>query len=155
MSEAISRDQYFMQLAELTSKRSKDPSTKVGACIVKDNHVLSLGYNGAPRNFPDELVPKTHNQDSPLCEQKNAYMVHAEQNAVLNFRGDLGDLAGSTIYVTHSPCNECAKTLCQVGVKKIIYEHEYHRTDIWNTSKIILDNCGVEYEEYITDETKD
>lgn len=140
----ISWDNYFMRLAEESASRSKDPNTKVGACIVKDKRVLSLGYNGAPRNFPDYKVPKSSNVKS-LIDDKNAYMCHAEVNAILNFRGSLSELEGATIYCTLSPCNECMKALVQVGIKDVIYKSIYHNKEVIEVSSIIAKECGVSF----------
>ena len=137
-------DDYFMHLAEESSLRSKDPSTKVGACLVKDKRVLSLGYNGAPRSFPDDLVPQTSYENDNILNQKNTFMCHAELNAILNYRGSLSELEGSTLYVTIYPCHECAKALAQIGIKEIIYKDIYHRTNMYNASKYILSKCGIE-----------
>ena len=136
-------DDYFMHLAEESSLRSKDPSTKVGACLVKDKRVLSLGYNGAPRSFPDELVPRTSYERDNILNQKNTFMCHAELNAILNYRGSLSELDGATLYVTIYPCHECAKALAQIGIREIIYKEIYHRTNIYSASKYILEKCGI------------
>ena len=138
------RDQYFMDLAKMASTRSKDPNTQVGSCIVKDNHVLSLGYNGAPRNFPDDEVPTSRDTSLPLKLQKYPFMVHAELNAILNYRGDLTNLEGATIYVTHSPCYECAKALIQVGIKEVYYLERYHNEEFCDLTDLLFSKCGVE-----------
>lgn len=135
-------DNYFMTIAEDTALLSKDPKTKVGACIVKDKKILSVGYNGAPRKFPDNLVPTGDAVE--LINQKNAYMVHAELNAILNYRGCLADFEGATVYVTISPCHDCAKALAQVGIKKIIYKEKYHRSNMTRVTDFILKECGIE-----------
>ena len=135
----ISWEDYFMHLAEESASRSKDPKTKVGACIVKDKRVLSLGYNGAPRGFPDYKVPNFSNSKD-LLNDKNAYMCHAEINAILNFRGSL---SGATIYCTLSPCHECMKALIQVGIKEVIYKSVYHNKKVIEVSSIIARECGV------------
>lgn len=139
-----SYDKYFMQLAKITAQRSQDPNTKVGACIVKDNNVLSLGYNSTPKNF-NFIIPKENS--TSLKNSKNTYMCHAEINAILNYKGNISDFNNSIIYVTHSPCHECAKILVQAGIKKVYYDIEYHNTEIWNISKFILDECGIEYKQ--------
>uniref|UniRef100_T1GFP9 dCMP deaminase n=1 Tax=Megaselia scalaris TaxID=36166 RepID=T1GFP9_MEGSC len=80
----ISWDDYFMSTAILSAKRSKDPSTQVGACIVDDNNrIVSIGYNGFPRNCHDDIFPWTKDNDDPI-DCKNMYVVHAEANAILN-----------------------------------------------------------------------
>lgn len=145
MTTRKSWDEYFMSLAEESALRSKDPSTKVGACIVKDKRIMSLGYNGAPRLFPDELVPTEQNEMDNILHQKNTFMCHAELNAILNYRGSLSELEGSSIYVTIFPCHECAKALAQLGIKEIIYKEDYHRTKILSASKYILEKCGIQF----------
>lgn len=138
----ISWDEYFMHLAEESALRSKDPNTKVGACIVKDKRVLSLGYNGAPRNFPDEEVPNS-SEPEELINNKNSYMCHAELNAILNYGGSLRDLEGASIYVTFSSCHNCMIALAQVGIKEVIYKERFHRTDSAQVSDIIAEKCGI------------
>lgn len=115
-------DEYFMGVAALSALRSKDPHTRVGACIVsKDRRILSIGYNGTPRGIDDSVFP--WRRDGDWLETKYPYVVHAERNAVLNFRGSMRELKGSTIYVTHFPCNECCKELAQVGVSEVAYAY--------------------------------
>jgi len=146
MENRTSWEDYFMHLAEESALRSKDPHTKVGACIVKDKRILSLGYNGAPRNFPDEKVPKD-NSDI-LYESKNAYMCHAELNAILNYRGSLSELEGATVYVTHSPCHDCMKALVQLGIKEVVYKTLFHTSDSTKVSMYIAKQCGVICRQY-------
>ena len=69
-------------------------------------------------------------------------------NAVLNYGGAVSDFAGSSIYVTVSPCYDCAKMLAQLRIKEVIYKEEYHRTDMWEISKYIFDTCGIKYRQY-------
>ena len=144
----ISWDEFFMSIAILSAKRSKDPSTQVGACIVsKDNRILSIGYNGAPNGFCDDEFPWDR-EGNPL-ETKYLYVVHAERNAILNFRGSRKDLEDSKIYVDLFPCNECAKEIIQAGIKEIIYlSDKYANTDAVIASKKLCDMCGVSYRQY-------
>ena len=126
----ISWDQYFMGLAQLSALRSKDPNTQVGACIVdtKSKRILSVGYNGFPRGCSDEEFPwgKGHEDD---YYNKYSYVVHAEANAILNAGGR--SLEGSSLYVTMSPCKECAKLIIQAGIKYVYYPKLYkHDTRI-------------------------
>ena len=141
----ISWDEYFMGLAILSSKRSKDPNTQVGACIVdKNNKILSMGYNGTPIGMDDDNMP--WNRDGNFLDTKYAYVCHAELNAILNYRGNL---EGSKIYVYLFPCNECAKAIIQAGIKEVIYAcDKYKDTDSVIASKRMLDECGVKYREY-------
>ena len=112
-------DETFMAIARVVAKRSKDPSTQVGAVIVGSDHrVLSLGYNGAPHGFSDDEFPWGKKDPDPR-RNKYLYVVHSERNAILNYRGSRRDLEGSTVYVTLFPCNECMKEIVQSGVSAV------------------------------------
>ena len=141
-------DQYFMAIAKLSALRSKDPNTQVGACIVSDdNRILSIGYNGAPNGFEDKKFPWDR-EGHPL-DTKYLYVCHAEMNAILNFRGNKKDLEGAKLYVDLFPCNECAKLIIQSGIKEIIYaSDQYKDTDSVIASKKMLDECGVKYRQF-------
>ena len=147
-------DEYFMSIAKLSSMRSKDPNTQVGACIVaSDNRILSIGYNGAPNGYSDDNFPWDR-EGTPL-ETKYLFVCHAEMNAILNYRGSRKDLEGAKIYVDLFPCNECAKLIIQSGIKEVLYIcDKYADTDEVKASKNLFDTCGVKYrklnfEEYI------
>lgn len=147
----LSWDEYFMAVAKLSSLRSKDPSTQVGACIVaEDKRILSIGYNGAPNGFEDDKFPWQREGDS--LNTKYFYVCHAEMNAILNFRGSRKELQGATIYVDLFPCNECSKLIIQSGIKHIIYLcDKYANTDSVIASKKMLDECGVTYKQFECD----
>jgi len=144
-NDSISWDEYFMALAKLSAMRSKDPNTQVGACIVSsDNRILSIGYNGAPNGFNDDHFPWAR-EGEPL-ETKYLYVVHAERNAILNFRGIRKEFEGAKMYVALFPCNECAKEIIQSGIKEVIYlSDKYSDTDGDKASKLMFDKCGVTY----------
>ena len=144
----ISWDEYFMGVALLASKRSKDPNTQVGACIVsgdtnihiKENTILSIGYNGLPYGCSDDEFP--WDRKGELLETKYPYVVHAELNAILNAQGK--SLMGTKIYVALFPCNECAKAIIQSGIKEVIYlSDKYSETDIVKASKKMFESAGV------------
>ena len=102
-------------MAAMAARLSKDPSTKVGALVVKDDLQLSVGYNGMPRGMPE----------SPeLWERPMKYevVVHAELNAILNAPFDT---RGSTVYCTHQPCHRCLVHLINAGVARIVYRQPY------------------------------
>lgn len=144
----ISWDEYFMSIAILSSMRSKDPHTKVGAAIISEDHkVLSLGYNGMPIGVDDNVIPWAGSDSGlPRLETKYPYVCHAELNAILNASSDLH---GSTIYVTLFPCNECTKAIIQAGIKKIIYlSDKYHDTDDEIAARTMLDMAHVAYVPY-------
>ena len=133
-TDYISWDEYFMGVAMLAARRSKDPNTQVGACIVsQDNIIISTGYNGMPKGCSDDLFPWERTGE----ETKYPYVVHAELNAILNANGR--DLRGSKLYVALFPCNECAKAIIQSGVKEVIYlSDKYDGTPMNLASKRML-----------------
>jgi dCMP deaminase len=141
----ISWDEYFMGVAELSSKRSKDPSTQVGACVASsENKVLTMGYNGMPIGCKDEDMPWAREGNN--LDTKYLYVCHAEFNAILNSRVPLD---GSRIYVTLFPCNECAKAIVQSGIKEVIYTSDkYADTVATKASKKIFDLAGVKYRKF-------
>lgn len=147
--DVLSWNDYFMAIAKLSAKRSKDPNTQVGACIVSSgNRILSIGYNGSPNGFEDDSFPWAREGD-PL-DTKYLYVVHAERNAILNYHGSRRDLEGATIYVDLFPCNECAKEIIQAGIKHVVYlSDKYAGDDGTIASKRLFDACGVTYEQLV------
>lgn len=141
----LSWDEYFMGIALLSSMRSKDPSTQVGACIVDENNkILSVGYNGMPHHCSDDEFP--WGKDEGLAS-KYLYVCHAELNAILNCHN--GSVSGATVYTTLFPCNECAKAIIQSGIKKVVYySDKYADTDGVMASKRMFDSAGVKYAAY-------
>lgn len=138
----ISWDEYFMGIAILSGKRSKDPSTQVGACIVKDKKIVGIGYNGLPTGCSDDEFP--WEKEGDFLDTKYPFIVHAELNAILNSIKE--NLFGATIYVALFPCNECAKAIIQSGIRKVVYlSDKYKESDIFIASKHLFDKSGVEY----------
>lgn len=142
----ITWDEYFMGIAELSAQRSKDPNTQVGACIVDEHfHIISLGYNGAPTGYADDLIPWNIREGNPFLT-KYVYVCHSEMNAILN---SPISVHGMTLYVTLFPCHDCAKAIVQAGIKEIVYkEDKYDGTESNVTAKQILDTCHVKYRKY-------
>ncbi len=142
----LSWDEYFMGIALLSSFRSKDPSTQVGACIVNsDKRILSMGYNGMPRCCSDDDFPWDKN-DNPL-DSKYLYVCHAELNAILNCA--FGSVRGCTVYTTLFPCNECAKAIIQSGIAEVVYmSDKYADSDSVLASKRMFDTAKVKYRAY-------
>lgn len=124
---AISWAEAFMGTAELIRQRSKDPSTQVGACIVSaDNRILSVGYNGTPNGYEDDEFPWVSDSEDPV-ETKYPYVIHAERNAIANYAGSRREFQGGTLYVTHFPCNECAKEIVQSGIGEVVYLNDWSK----------------------------
>ena len=137
----LSWDDYFMSVALLSGKRSKDPSTQVGACIVNKNNIIeSIGYNGLPKGCSDDEFP--WDKEGETLNTKYPFVVHGELNAILNAKGK--DLSGCRIYVALFPCNECAKAIIQSGISEVIYLSEkYANTDSVKASKLMFKCAGV------------
>ena len=137
----LSWDDYFMSVALLSGKRSKDPNTQVGACIVNKNNIIeSIGYNGLPKGCSDDEFP--WGKEGETLNTKYPFVVHAELNAILNAKGK--DLSGCRIYVALFPCNECAKAIIQSGISEVVYlSDKYANTDSVKASKLMFKCAGV------------
>ena len=132
--ERPSWDSYFLEIAEAVSQRSHDGETKVGVVIIDENkRVLATGYNGFPPGCDDTRLPN-------LRPDKYPFMVHAEINAIASSRQDLRN---SRLYVTWSPCRDCAKAIITAGIRKVIYRKEYKNDDLGFILEF-LEHCGVE-----------
>lgn len=139
-NKILTWDEYFMSLSHLSGKRSKDPSTQVGACIVNQNkRIVGIGYNGMPYGCNDDEYPWEREGD--FMNTKYAYVVHAELNAILN---STAPLKNCSIYVSLFPCNECAKAIIQSGITEVVYESDkYADTDSVKASKKMFESAGV------------
>jgi dCMP deaminase len=146
-TDYISWDEYFMGVALLSGRRSKDPSTQVGACIVNSqNKIVGAGYNGLPIGCSDEDFP--WDKKGEFLNTKYPYVCHAELNAILNNIGM--DLTGCRIYTALFPCNECSKAIIQSGIKEVIFlSDKYDGTDVSIASKKMLDTAGVGYRKVV------
>ena len=128
-----------MGIAKLAAGRSKDPNTQVGACIVsEDNRILSIGYNGAPNNFSDDIFPWSREGDD--VNTKYMYVCHAESNVIVFAARNGIPTQDSILYVTLSPCLECSKLIIGAGVKKVFYYEKYKDT----RGLDLLQDVGVE-----------
>jgi dCMP deaminase len=146
-ADYISWDDYFMGIAILSSQRSKDPNSQVGACIVNvGNKIVGIGYNGFPLGCNDDQLPWAREADSPIAT-KYPYVCHAEMNAIMN-KND-ADLTGCRMYVTLFPCNECVKLVIQSGITKVIYlSDKYHDTDSCRAGRRMFDMAGIAYTQF-------
>ena len=126
-TDYISWEEYFMAIAQLSAKRSKDPSSQVGACIVNaKKRVIGIGYNGFPIGCSDDELPWS--REGEFLDTKYAYVCHAEMNAITN-ASNKPELEGASIYVSLFPCNECAKLIVQVGIKEVVYLSDKYNGD--------------------------
>ncbi|MDA3835224.1 MAG: dCMP deaminase family protein [Spirochaetales bacterium] len=146
-TDYISWDEYFMGVAILSSHRSKDPSTQVGACIVdREKKIVGVGYNGFPIGCNDDELP--WDREGDFLDTKYPYVCHAELNAILNSISR--DLRGSSIYVALFPCNECAKAIIQSGIREVVYlSDKYAHSDIVKASKRMMDQAGLSYRQLV------
>lgn len=139
-------DEFFMLSAKVAALRSKDPSTCVGAVLVnKEKRIVSSGYNGFPMGVDDDCGLWGKASTNPL-ENKYLYVVHAEANAIVSAKCDC---TGFTIFVTHHPCNECAKLIVQAGIREVVVAHEWRNDeDTTKASAFIFNKAGVEVRFY-------
>ena len=120
-------------MAEIWAKNSYCKRRQVGALLVKNNMIISDGYNGTPSGFEN------------VCEENGVtkpYVLHAEANAISKVAKSGNSSEGATLYVTASPCIECAKLIIQSGIKRVVYKDEYRLTDGID----LLARAGVEVE---------
>lgn len=139
-------DEYFMEMAELTAKRSTCSRRQVGAVIVRDNRAVATGYNGAPRGIAHceekggclrQKLGIPSGQRHELCRA-----LHAEQNAIISAASMGNAIEGGTIYITHQPCVICAKMIVNAGIKRIVVREGYPD----ELSMEILDEAGLRVE---------
>lgn len=145
--ETLTNDESSMLTAMIWALKSKDPSTQVGSCFVnEEGRVISTGYNGTPKNWKDDDFPWRNDVDN-IGERntKYPYVIHAEMNGILNYKGSIMDFRNSTLYVTLFPCSNCAKLIVQAGIKKVVYLVDDRKDTSDNKhAKILLKNCNVE-----------
>lgn len=114
-------DQRYLEMARIWAKNSYCQRRQVGALVVKNNMIISDGYNGTPSGFEN------------VCEDDNGitkpYVLHAEANAITKLARSSNNSEGATIYITASPCIECAKLIIQAGIKRVVYGEKYRLTD--------------------------
>ena len=139
-------DEYFMEMAELTAKRSTCMRRHVGAVIVKDRHAIATGYNGAPSGIMhcEERGGCIRQQLNVPSGQPHALCMalHAEQNAIIQAAVMGNSVEGGTIYITHQPCAICAKMILNAGIKRIVIKEGYPD----ELAASILDEAGLKVE---------
>ena len=120
-TKQLNLDKRYLRMAQIWAENSYCRRRQVGALIVKDKMIISDGYNGTPSGFEN------------VCEDENnltyPYVLHAEANAITKIARSGNNSDGSTLYVTDSPCIECAKLIIRAGIRRVIYAREYRITD--------------------------
>jgi dCMP deaminase len=128
-------DRRYLRMAEIWAENSYCIRRKVGALIVKDNMIISDGFNGTPSGFEN------------VCEDENnvtkPYVLHAEANAITKVAASSNSSKGATIYVTSAPCIECSKLIIQSGIKRVVYSEKYRMED--GCDLLIRANIIVDY----------
>jgi dCMP deaminase len=155
-------DKYYINVAQLCAQNSYAEKLKVGAIIVKDNQIISDGFNGTPSGLSNECENKQCK--TYLCCNTNApskidanckncgsldihtkpEVLHAESNAILKCARYGKATYGSTLYITHSPCIECAKLIIQAGIKRVVYLEDYRKAD----GLLLLSKVGITIEKF-------
>ena len=127
-------DRSYLEMAAVWAKNSYCTRRQVGAILVKDRMIISDGYNGTPAGFEN------------VCEDENGvtkpYVLHAEANAITKVARSGNSSEGATLYITDSPCMECAKLIIQSGIRRVVYRDEYRLTDGID----LLRRAGIEVE---------
>ncbi|MDR3260862.1 MAG: dCMP deaminase family protein [Tannerella sp.] len=125
-------DKRYIRMARIWAENSYCKRRQVGALIVRDQMIISDGYNGTPSGFEN------------VCEDENnvtkPYVLHAEANAITKVAASSNSSKGATIYITSSPCIECAKLIIQSGIKRVVYSEKYHTEE----GSLLLLRAGIE-----------
>ncbi|MCI7178417.1 MAG: dCMP deaminase family protein [Candidatus Cryptobacteroides sp.] len=128
-------DKAYLEMATVWARNSYCKRRQVGALIVKDRMIISDGYNGTPSGFEN------------VCEDENGvtkpYVLHAEANAITKVAKSGNSSEGATLYVTASPCVECAKLIIQAGIRRVVYKDSYRLND----GIELLQRAGIEVEQ--------
>lgn len=144
MNERLSWDQYFLTITRDVAERSTCKRAKVGATIVREKSILATGYNGAPSGTPHctEVGCLIYRSETPTGDtEENCYRtIHAEINAIAQAAKNGTSIKDAAIYITHSPCIHCLKTLVNTGIRAIYFEKPYKL----DTVADIIQRTGVE-----------
>lgn len=133
----------YMEMAEIVAKQSSAKRLQVGAIIVKEDRIISIGYNGMPAGWTNvcEEVIEVHEDGGEITRTKDE-VIHAEANAIAKLARSTEAGEGATMFLTHAPCIHCAKQVYTAGIKKVFYRNTYRDT----TGLDFLGKCGVDIE---------
>jgi dCMP deaminase len=132
----------FMDTAERFAQLSSAVRLKVGAVVVKDNRIISIGYNGMPAGWSNECEEVVHYSDDTVGTKTKDEVIHAEANAIAKLARDGESGLGTDVFCTHAPCIQCAKIMYGAGVKKVYYRNTYRDTKGLD----FLEKCNIEIE---------
>lgn len=133
LSKQTKLDLRYLRMARIWAENSYCKRRQVGALVVKDKMIISDGYNGTPSGFEN------------ICEENDItkpYVLHAEANAITKLARSNNNSDGSTLYVTASPCIECAKLIIQAGIKRVVYAEKYRLND----GILLMERAGIKVE---------
>jgi dCMP deaminase len=135
--------QAFMKTAYVFAELSSAIKLKVGAVVVKDDRIISLGYNGTPTGWDNVCELEIINfQDGSVQLKTKSEVIHAEMNALMKLASSTESGKGAAIFITHSPCMECAKGIYQTGITEVYYTEAYRNVD----GIEFLQKCGITVE---------
>ena len=129
----------FMDTAERFAQLSSAVRLQVGACVVKDNRIISIGYNGMPSGWTNECEHQTYVDDFHVELTTKPEVIHAEANAILKLARDGESGNAASLFVTHAPCIDCAKLIYGAGIKNVYYRNSYRDT----AGLDFLEKCGI------------
>ena len=132
-----------MQTAQTFAELSHARRLKVGAIVVKEDRIISIGYNGTPAGWDNNCEDETQYEDGSVILKTKSEVLHAEMNAIAKLAKSIESGDGADLFVTHSPCLECAKLIYQSGIRRVFYSLEYRN----NEGVVFLEKSGVEIEQ--------
>jgi dCMP deaminase len=133
----------FMDTAERFAQLSSAKRLQVGAVVVQDNRIISIGYNGTPAGWTNECEEMIHGPDDSVYSKTKDEVIHAEANAIIKLARDGERGNGADLFCTHAPCIQCAKMIYGAGIKKVYYRHTYRDT----IGLDFLEKCNVQIEQ--------
>ncbi len=131
----LNLDKRYLRMAQIWAENSYCERLQVGALIVKEGSIISDGYNGTPRGFENVC-------EDPETGRTKQYVLHAEANALTKVARSTNNCSGATLYITDSPCIECAKLIIQSGIERVVYCREYRLTegvDLLRRANVVVD----------------
>lgn len=153
LKELKTKDDRYMAIAEIWAGNSYAKRAKVGAILVKDQMIISDGYNGTPKGFDNSCehkeIESVRRDDGTYktvwVEKTKPWVLHAEANAITKVAKSNNSSEGSTLYVTMAPCVECSKLIIQSGIERVVYKEDYRNRDgirLLEMANIQVDRLG-------------
>lgn len=129
----------FMDTAERFAQLSTAKRLQVGSVVVKDNRIISIGYNGTPAGWTNDCEESVHGEDDTVYTKTKDEVIHAEANSILKLARDGERADGASLFCTHAPCIQCAKMIYGAGIKTVYYRNTYRDT----LGIEFLERCGI------------